>query len=124
MELDKIIITTIGVGVIGFIWWFFFGKRADASTILLSKTGTIDITVDGGYKPSIIKVLKGVPITLKIIRHDPNSCLEEIILPDFKISKYLPLNEAVEIKFTPDKAGEFPFHCGMNMFHGKLVVSE
>jgi len=23
---------------------------------------------------------------------------------------------------TPDRAGEFPFSCGMNMLHGRIVV--
>jgi plastocyanin domain-containing protein len=27
------------------------------------------------------------------------------------------------VEFTPDKAGEFIFACGMNMVRGKLIVT-
>lgn len=83
---------------------------------------TIKILVDGGYKPANIRLKKGKTTTLKIIRRDPSSCLEEIILPDFKIKKYLPLNEEVSISLTPQKKGDFGFHCGMNMYHGRIIV--
>ncbi|MBI2103706.1 cupredoxin domain-containing protein [Candidatus Woesebacteria bacterium] len=74
-------------------------------------------------KPQTIKVKKGGEVKLTLMRKDPNSCLEEFILPDFKIKKYLPLNKKVEIAFKSEKSGEFGFHCGMNMYHGKIVVS-
>ncbi len=117
--MEKILITGGGVALIGFIYWFFFGKRDEAAEV---ESGKEDIVVDGGYKPQTIKVKKGEEVTLTLLRKDPNSCLEEFILPDFKIKKYLPLNKKVEISFTPNKAGEYPFHCGMNMYHGKVVV--
>ncbi len=116
--MDKITVSIIGVLLIAFIYWFFFRKR---DTVVVAKESG-DIIVDGGYKPSIIKIKKGQKTTISILRKDPNTCLEEFILPDFKISKYLPLNEKVEIEITPDKSGEFPFHCGMNMFRGKVIV--
>lgn len=121
MELDKLLVTMSGLGFIAFIYWFFFAKK-DETASTSNNSGSLNITVDGGYMPSVVKLIKGKEASLKITRKDSNSCLEEIILPDFKIKKYLPLNQEVEIKFTPQKSGEFPFHCGMNMFHGKLVV--
>lgn len=105
----------------GFIYWFFFGKKDQISSQAVVE-GDVDVLVDGGYRPSVIKIKKGVETKLKIKRTDPNSCLEEVILPDFKISKYLPLGKEVEISLTPQKTGEFPFHCGMNMYHGKIIV--
>ncbi len=103
----------------GFIYWFFFGKKTEAYEVGGNK---MNLIVDGGYKPSVIKVKKGIMTTISIYRKDPSTCLEEFILPDFKISKYLPLGKNIEIKITPTKSGEFPFHCGMNMFHGKVIV--
>lgn len=116
--MDKILVTVGGFGLIGLIFWFFFGKRED--TVFAGDE--LEVVVDGGYKPAAIKVKKGKTTILKIKRLDPNSCLEEIILPDFKIKKYLPLNKEVQIEITPQKSGEFGFHCGMNMYHGKIVV--
>jgi plastocyanin domain-containing protein len=34
----------------------------------------------------------------------------------------LPLNEPVVIEFTPERAGEVSFACGMNMLKGTVVV--
>ena len=119
--MDKIIVAAGGLGLIGLILWFFFGKRssfAEAS----DGQGSVNVVVDGGYRPASIRVKKGSQTTLKILRRDSNSCLEEIILPDFKIKKYLPINETVDVKINPKVAGEFPFHCGMNMYHGKIIV--
>lgn len=121
MTPDKILVTILGVGLIGFIYWFFFGKKENTET---SQNGLIEITVDGGYKPSVIKIKKDIKTTFKITRKDQNSCLEELIIPDFKTKVYLPLNKNVEIEINPTKTGEFPFHCGMNMFHGKIVVEK
>lgn len=116
--MDKAIVSLSGIGIIGFIYWFFFAKNEKEVMV----TGDVNVVVDGGYKPASILVKKGVKTTLKITRKDANTCLEEIILPEFKIKKYLPLNEEVVIEIKPEKAGEYGFHCGMNMYHGKIIV--
>lgn len=128
MSPDKVLVIVIGSLLIAFIWWFFFGNKETEAKVLPVKNSSntenasFEIVVDGGYKPAVIFLTKGVRTTLNITRKDPNSCLGDIILPDFKISKYLPVNQEVKIELNPEKSGEFPFHCGMNMFHGKLVV--
>lgn len=99
------------------IYWFFFGKKEETNEV----SDTISITVDGGYKPSVIKLPKNKAVTLTFLRKDSNSCLEEVIFPDYKIKEYLPLNKPVTITLSPPhKSGQF--HCGMNMFFGKLEV--
>ena len=80
------------------------------------------ITVDGGYKPSHIRLKRGVATTLAFLRKDPSSCLEEVTIPDFKILQTLPLNQITEVVVTPQKTGVFDMHCGMNMYHGKIEV--
>lgn len=117
--MDKIIVVISGIGLVGLIYWFFFGKKESASVV---SDGKIEVLVDGGYRPSVIKAKRGQKTTISLLRRDPNSCLEEFILPDFKIKKYLPVGQRVEVEFTPETSGEFGFHCGMNMFHGKVVV--
>lgn len=115
--MDKIIVTIFGVLSIIGIYWFFFGKKrafraSDDTTII----------VDGGYKPSVIKIARGIPTTLTFIRKDKNSCLEELIIPDFKVKEYLPLNQPVSVTFTPSNSGTAKFHCAMNMFQGKIEI--
>lgn len=116
--MDKIIVLIFGFLSILFTYWFFFMKKQNT----VEASGSIDILVDGGYKPDRISVPYGQTTTLIFDRRDPSSCLEEVILSDFKVRKFLPLNSKTEIEITPDKKGEFDFSCGMGMFHGKLIV--
>jgi len=119
MTIDKIIITIVGGGLIALIYWFFFGKREEVVNVM----DDVEIAVKGGYKPETIKIKKGKETKITFLRSDPSSCLEEIVIPDFKIRKFLPLNKSVTIKITPTKSGTYGMHCGMNMYHGKIIVS-
>ncbi len=119
MNLDKILITIFSLVGIMFTYWFFLMRKEQE---VAATSDSIDIIVDGGYQPEVISVPKGKTTKLNFKRLDPSSCLEEVILGDFKIRKYLPLNQTVTIPITPQKTGEFVFTCGMNMFHGKLKV--
>ncbi|HSR89254.1 MAG TPA: cupredoxin domain-containing protein [Candidatus Udaeobacter sp.] len=118
MQPNSIIVTVVGVGIIIFIYWFFLMKKEKAVTA----GDVVDIVVDGGYSPSVISIAQGKITTLQFTRKDPSSCLEEVLIPEFKIRKFLPLNQTVSIELKPEKAGEYEFVCGMNMFHGKLIV--
>ena len=118
--MDKIIVTLIGFSSIAAIYWFFFGKKEEATEV----GSALSIIVDGGYKPSNIKIKKGTSTTLTFLRKDPNPCLEEIVFPEFKIKKFLPVGQSVPITITPNKTGIFGFHCGMNMFHGRIIIEE
>lgn len=116
--MDKIIVTVIGVIAIVLTYWFFLMKKED---IVMVKD-EIDIRVDGGYSPSVIEIPQGQTTKINFLRKDPSTCLEEVVLSDFKIRKFLPLNKTVTVELTPQKSGEFGFECGMNMFHGKIIV--
>lgn len=119
MEVDKIIVLAIGIIGIIFTYWFFLMKNEKEVTVV---GDSIDITVEGGYQPDVISISKGKTTKINFLRKDPSSCLEEVILADFKIKKYLPMNKRVSIEIKPEKAGEFVFSCGMNMNHGKIKV--
>jgi len=119
MNIDKLIVLIVGVAGIIFTYWFFLRRKEQA----VSAEGEIDIVVDGGYNPETIQVPFGKPTQINFTRKDSSSCLEEVVLGDFKIRKYLPLNETVTVSLTPKKKGTFQFSCGMGMFHGKLIIS-
>ena len=116
--MDKLIVTLSGLAGVIFTHWFFFGKKE----LAVEAKDTIDIIVDGGYNPSEIVLKQNQTTTLNFIRKDANPCLEEIVLSELKIKNYLPLNEKVSVVITPKSTGTFPFSCGMNMFHGKIIV--
>lgn len=118
MSLDKVLVSLFGVLGILFTYWFFLMKKEKEVKI----KGEVDITVNGGYSPEVISIPRGKPTKINFIRTDPTDCLSEVVLPDFKIKRQLPLNQKVTIEITPEKAGEFRFVCGMNMYHGKILV--
>lgn len=118
MTIDKIIVAILSLVGILFTYWFFLMKKEEVVTV----TDSVDIIVEGGYSPDTISIPKGKTTKINFIRRDPSSCLEEVILGDFKIRKFLPLNKKVTIEVSPKKAGEFRFECGMNMFHGRIIV--
>lgn len=119
MTIDRIIATLLGFGGIAFTYWFFLMKKEDEA---VKVTDRVKIIVEGGYTPSVIQVLKGKTTTLEFYRKDPSDCLEEVVIPDFAIRQFLPLNQSTDITITPEKTGEYAFHCGMSMFFGKIKV--
>lgn len=118
--MNTILVTVFGIGLIIAIYWFFFGKKEEA----IDAKNAWDITVEGGYKPGAITIPAGKPSTITFTRKDPNSCLEEVVIPEFKIKKFLPLNTPVAITLSPTTPGSYGIHCGMNMYHGKIIVVE
>lgn len=121
MDVMTILINLLGISVIIFTYWFFFMKKESKAVDVENE---ITITVEGGYKPDVIKVKKGRPVTLKFYRKDESSCLEEVVIPDFNIREHLALNQKTNIIITPEEIGEYEISCGMNMFHGKIKVEE
>jgi len=105
------------------VLWYFFGEREKVAAGI-TETGVqeIKITVKGGYSPDIIAVKQGMPVKLDFYRDESASCTEQVVFGDFGIARDLPAFKTTSIEFTPDKAGEFTFACGMNMVRGKLVV--
>lgn len=120
MYPDKIIVTIAGILGIAFTYWFFLMKKE--KRVAISSSLQIDIIVDGGYSPEVIVIPRGQTTKINFIRKDPSNCLEEVILADFKIRRRLPLNQKITIELTPQQAGEFTYACGMNMYHGKIIV--
>lgn len=116
---NKVAVTLGGLGLIGLeLWWFLFSKPKFRKAMTQAGIQEVTVTVDGGYEPSQIVVQAGQPVRLNFDRKDPNSCLEEVRFPDFRIAKKLPLHQITAIEFTPDAPGNYEFTCGMNMFRG------
>jgi plastocyanin domain-containing protein len=79
-------------------------------------------TVKGGYDPDVIVVKQGQPVRLDPYRDETASCSEHVVFGDFGIARDLPAFKTTTIEFTPEKAGQFTFTCGMHRMRGKLVV--
>ena len=123
MDTAQIAVTVGGAALVGFILWFFFGpRRATAARDGGTGVQEVEVVVRGGYTPDRIEVRQGRPVRLTFHRQESNPCTEQVVFGDFGVSRTLPEGERVPIEFTPDKAGEFTFHCSMNMVRGTLVV--
>lgn len=118
MTPDKLLVTIFSFLGMAFIYWFFLMKKDTEVEV----TDSVDIIVDGGYSPATIAIQKGKTTRINFIRKDPTTCLEEVILGDFKTRKFLPLNKKVTVELKPHEAGEFSFACGMGMYHGKIII--
>ncbi|WP_019946791.1 cupredoxin domain-containing protein [Hymenobacter aerophilus] len=124
MDTSQIIVTLLGTGLIGFVGWFFFAAPHRVATAVAGSGGVqqVDIRVKGGYSPDVIEVRQGQPVHLNFYRDETASCSEELLLPDFGIRRELPAFQTTTVELQPDKAGTYPFTCGMGMLRGSLVV--
>lgn len=82
---------------------------------------TINVT-SRGYTPSSDYLKVGVPVKLKLVSSNVQSCARSFFIPSLKISKILPENGTETIEFTPNKAGLLSFTCGMGMYTGQFTV--
>ncbi len=123
MDSSEIVVVAVGLLLMALTLWYFFGpKERIQAEVTTGGTQQVKITVKGGYSPDVIVVKQGSPVKLDFYRDETASCSEEVVFGDFGISRQLPAFKTTEIEFTPDKAGEFTFTCGMNMMRGKLIV--
>ena len=94
------------------------GSTAGQSAPQVAK---ITVTKDG-FVPSRVNLRAGAPARLTFLRTSNETCATEVVVPSLKIKRPLPLNTAVDVDFTPQKAGTIEFTCGMAMLKGAIVV--
>ena len=124
MAWDKLLVNLLGLGLIGFIVWFFWLVKTKGVLAALTSAGYQEqmILVKGGYTPDVIVVQAGKPVRLNFVRQESASCSEMVLLPAFNKSANLPEGETVPLEFLPKEPGEYEFACQMGMFRGKLIV--
>ena len=123
MDTSEIIVLVGGPAAIAVVLWYFFGKHDRvAATVGIGGVQEVKVVIKGGYDPDVIVVKQGQPVRLDFYRDETASCSEQVVFGDFGIARDLPSFKTTSIEFTPDRAGEFTFACGMNMMRGKLIV--
>ena len=126
MTWDRILVDLIGLGLIGFIVWFFWLVKTKGARAAMTSAGYQEqmVLVKGGYTPDVIVVERGKPVRLNFVRQESASCSEVLLLPAFNKSANLPEGETVAVEFLPKEAGEYEFQCQMGMLRGKLIVED
>ncbi len=78
--ITKIIVLVIGITLIGFISWWFFGKHekeavtADVADNVQEVTKLATVVIRQKQR-----TLKGIPAVINFYRKDPSSCLEQVV---------------------------------------------
>jgi predicted phosphodiesterase len=79
------------------------------------------------YSPSVITLKRGVPAVLQLTSVDRRHGFD---CPALKLHAEINPGKVTQVKFTPDKLGEFPFHCdvfcgsGHDQMEGTIKVTE
>lgn len=124
--MSQLIVLMIGITVVGFIIWWFFGKHEQSTAIadVRANTQSVDIEVNGGYSVETIILKQGVPAVLNFKRLDSSSCLDHVVFPEFGINRELPKGEVETIEIDTSQVGKFQWACGMDMFRGNVVIEK
>ena len=100
----------------------FQGSVSGNELIQSSEVQEIRMTQYGsGYDPKFFIVKKNVKVRWVINSTNPYSCASSLVVPKYRISKYLEKGENI-IEFTPTEVGEIHFSCSMGMYRGIIKV--
>jgi plastocyanin domain-containing protein len=99
-----------------------FGAVSTSAKPRKIKTVRINIS-EAGYAPASVSVKKGQTVRLVFYRSDANNCGEELVFPALNIKREIPVRKQVIVTLTPKRAGEISFACGMDMYRGKILVT-
>ena len=122
--MDKYLVAVGALTAIGGTIWWFFRKREvhEVAATVSNDTQSAEVTVNGGYTPNIITLEKDRPAVITFHRKDPSGCFSHVVFPDFGINEALLVGEKHDIAIDTSNAGEYTYACGMNMFHGKIII--
>lgn len=124
MSTSQILTIIIGIILIAFIIWWFFGKhqeKAGESTVQNNQQ-TATIVVKGGYSPSTVVLKKGVPAKINFEMQDSTACLSHVVFEQLGVNEDLTKQKVTTVNIPTDQATTYNFACGMDMFHGKVIV--
>lgn len=127
----KIFFAATGTAVIMLGWFniangsqLVFQGQANSNPAVADVAGVQEVrmTQDGsGYSPNQFTVERGKKVRWIITSTNQFSCASSIVMPKYKINKYLQKGENI-IEFVPTEVGEIPFSCSMGMYRGKFIV--
>jgi len=121
--MQSLLINLTGLAAIALtVWWFWLTSKGK-STQAVGVDETLEILVkDGVYEPDRIRIEAGKETALHFRREDASPCAEWVLFPDLEVSAQLAVDQVTEVAIPATEAGEYPFHCQMQMYRGTLVV--
>ena len=84
----------------------------------------MEISKERGFFPKSFTVQKNIPVELEIdAKIQLNGCMGTMIIPEYNVAHRLVLGKSI-LRFTPTRAGTFPFTCSMGSRLGQFAVTE
>ena len=110
--------------LIGLIIWWFFGnfQKSSQQADLANGRQEGQVVVKGGYEPEVLYLKQCVPAEVTFKMEDKTACLSHVVFSSLGVDKDLSKEKLAKVQIPTDKAGEIDYACGMDMFHGKIVV--
>ena len=99
----------------------FLGGCSRAQAESSAPVREIAVAVGPSYVPAQISATAGEHLRLKLTR-ETEGCTSQVVFPTMGIRRDLPLHQSVVIDLGTVSVGEIPFHCGVDMVRGKVVV--
>ncbi len=96
-------------------------SSSSSSETIVGRRVDVDVG-EHGFTPNEVSLKKGEPTTLVFTRTSNSTCAFEVVFPELKITKDLPLKKPVPIAVPTDDARVLTFQCGMGMYKSKVVV--
>ncbi|XJZ58185.1 cupredoxin domain-containing protein [Lactobacillus delbrueckii subsp. bulgaricus] len=123
MLVNGLVILAAGA-LIGLIIWWFFGnfQKSSQQADLANGRQEGQVVVKGGYEPEVLYLKQGVPAEVTFKMEDKTACLSHVVFSSLGVDKDLSKEKLAKVQIPTDKAGEIDYACGMDMFHGKIVV--
>lgn len=118
------LVILVAAALIGLIIWWFFGnfQKSSQQADLANGRQEGQVVVKGGYEPEVLYLKQGVPAEVTFKMEDKTACLSHVVFSSLGVDKDLSKEKLAKVQIPTDKAGEIDYACGMDMFHGKIVV--
>ncbi len=102
---------------------FDYNKALEKTAPIIDGYQEVTITVKPhGYEASANILKIDVPVKLTLVTNSIASCSRAFTIPDYKISKVLPVTGVETIIFTPEKLGNITYTCSMGMYSGYFDI--
>ncbi len=123
MSLADVVVATLGIVlIVGELWFFLRPHKQVPFRTPREHLQEIKVLVKGGYDPDTIPVEVGRPVRLLFYRDETEECSSTVTFENLGIQRELPAFRTTAIEFTPEQPGDYPFHCGLSVLHGRVVA--
>jgi plastocyanin domain-containing protein len=75
-----------------------------------------------GFQPSQVRLEKGKPASVVFVRTTESTCAKDVVFPELKVEKPLPLDTPVAIEIPTGEERTLAFQCGMGMYKSAVVI--